>query len=81
MRVFDLADQQGRSFTRSVKEMLKAVLVAPEFLFRIEQERAGRQDGNYLIDDYDLASRMSYFLWSSAPRRALLALAANGHAA
>jgi mono/diheme cytochrome c family protein len=78
LRVFDLADQQGRSFTRSIKEMLKTVLVAPEFLFRIEQERAGDKDGNYLIDDYDLAGRLSYFLWSSLPDDTLLALAANG---
>ena len=78
LQVFDLADQQGRSFTRAVKEMLKAALVSPEFLFRIEQERPGDQDGNYLIDDFDLASRMSYFLWSSAPDQQLIDLAAAG---
>jgi cytochrome c553 len=78
LTIFDLADRQGRSFPRAVKEMLKAALVAPEFLFRIEQERPGDQDGNYLIDDYDLASRMSYFLWSSAPDDELLDLAGKG---
>ncbi len=78
LTIFDLADRQGRSYPRAVKEMLKAALVAPEFLFRIEQERPGDQDGNYLVDDYDLASRMSYFLWSSAPDDELLAQAARG---
>ncbi len=78
LAVFELADRQGRSFARAVKEMLKTALVAPEFLFRIEQERPGDGDGNYLIDDYDLASRMSYFLWSSSPDDELLALALAG---
>ncbi len=78
LTIFDLADRQGRSYPRAVKEMLKAALVSPAFLFRIEQERPGDPDGNYLIDDYDLASRMSYFLWSSAPDDELLALAGAG---
>ncbi len=48
----------------------KGILCAPEFLFL--QERPGR------LDDYALASRLSYFLWSSAPDRPLLALAREG---
>ncbi|MBA3937108.1 MAG: DUF1592 domain-containing protein, partial [Planctomycetes bacterium] len=78
LSVFDLADQQGRSFPRAVKEMLKAVLVSPEFLFRIEREGVADHDGNSRLDDYDLASRMSYFLWSGPPDAALLELAAAG---
>jgi hypothetical protein len=82
LTVFDLASAQNRGFTRSVKEMLKAVLVSPEFLFRIEHGQAdeadGARDGIARLDGYDLASRLSYFLWSSQPDDELLALAQNG---
>nr|MBA3847280.1 DUF1592 domain-containing protein [Planctomycetota bacterium] len=44
----------------------KAVLVSPRFLFRIEREQPG-QHGVHRLDDWDLASRLSYFLWSSMP--------------
>lgn len=82
LRVFDLASVQNRGFTRSVKEMLKAVLISPEFLFRAEHQLAdgddGKVDGIACLDDYDLASRLSYFLWSSQPDTELLTLAGAG---
>lgn len=78
VKIFDLASAQGRSFPRAVKEMLKAVLVAPQFLFRIEHDRPADANGVYRIDDYDLASRLSYFLWSSQPDDRLRALAGSG---
>jgi hypothetical protein len=80
--IFELAWKQDRGFVRSVKEMLKGVLVSPEFLFRIEQDRPdasdGKADGMARLDDHDLASRLSYFLWSSQPDAELLTLAAAG---
>ena len=78
VKIFDLASAQGRSFPRAIKEMLKAALVAPEFLFRIERDRPADVNGVYRIDDYDLASRLSYFLWSSQPDDRLFELAAQG---
>ena len=82
LRVFDLASAQNRGFTRSVKEMLKAALISPEFLFRAEHQRPdgddGKVDGIARLDGYDLASRLSYFLWSSQPDAELLALASAG---
>lgn len=78
VKVFELATAQGRSFPRAVKEMLKTALVAPEFLFRIERDRPADADGVYRIDGYDLASRLSYFLWSSQPDERLLQLAGTG---
>lgn len=82
LRVFDLAAAQNRGFTRSVKEMLKAVLVSPGFLYRIEHgqrdDADGAADGIARLDGFELASRLSYFLWSSQPDAELLALAANG---
>ena len=55
---------------------IKRLLVSPEFLFRIEQDPDGLAPGTpYAIDDFSLASRLSFFLWSSIPDQRLLALA------
>ncbi len=61
---------EGYSFEQAVRVGLKAVLVSPSFLFL--RESPGR------LDDYALASRLSYFLWSSLPDEALFELAAEG---
>lgn len=58
------------SFEQAVRVGLKAVLVSPQFLFL--REKPGR------LDDFALASRLSYFLWSSMPDEELLALAEKG---
>jgi hypothetical protein len=55
--------KRGDSFDQSIATALEAVMVSPEFLFRIEKHG---------IDDYELASRLSYFLWSSMPDDELL---------
>jgi hypothetical protein len=54
--------------------MILAVLISPRFLSRAEQIQPDAE-GPYLVDDYDLASRLSYFLWSSPPDQELLDLA------
>lgn len=59
----------GASFDTAVRAGLKSVLMSPQFLFL--QEQPGR------LDDYALASRLSYFLWSSMPDDTLLELAAQ----
>ncbi len=64
---------RGLSFERSIRAGLKAILIAPDFLFL--RERPGK------LDDTALASRLSYFLWSSMPDDELLALAARGELA
>jgi hypothetical protein len=76
LRLFQSADNPGRPFDEAVRVALQAVLVSPNFLFLVERE----QDGNepYRIGDYELASRLSYFLWSSMPDETLRALAADG---
>jgi hypothetical protein len=56
---------------------LLAVLISPRFLLRIEQAQPDVA-GPYLVDDYDLASRLSFFLWSAPPDDVLLAAAAKG---
>jgi hypothetical protein len=62
--------QEGRTFEQAVRVGLEAVLVSPDFLFL--REKPGK------LDDFALANRLSYFLWSSMPDGALLALAERG---
>ena len=73
---------QGRldgGFEVGIQFALERVLVSPDFLFRIEQDPADAQPGaTYAISDIELASRMSFFLWSSPPDDELLILAERG---
>jgi len=76
LTLFELAQSRGKSFEISVRLMLKAALLSPHFLFRIEEER--EPDGHYTVyevDGYEMASRLSYFLWSSMPDEELFRLA------
>jgi hypothetical protein len=68
--------EQGSSFEPSIISVLPAVLVSPKFLLRTE---AGVDTTRaYRVNDWELASRLSYFLWSSMPDDALLELAESG---
>jgi hypothetical protein len=68
--------KRGDSFDQSIGTALEAVLVSPEFLFRIEHDpKTASAEGDHLINDYELASRLSYFLWSTTPDDELLRLA------
>lgn len=73
MSLYDATFQQMRSHESAVKHVLRALLVSPHFLFRIEQDQQSKQA--YPISDYELASRISYFLWASTPDEELLRLA------
>lgn len=67
------------SFEAGVSQAMVAVLASPRFLFRIEETDPNRPDDPYPpLDEYSLASRLSYFLWSSMPDEELLELAARG---
>jgi cytochrome c5 len=66
-------------FEGGIKTALQGVLVDPEFLFRMESSPANVLPGTaYRITDIDLASRLSFFLWSSIPDDELLSLAERG---
>ena len=66
----------GGSFDEGIDMGLRAVLVSPEFLFRIEQDPNGvAPETSYKISDVELASRLSFFLWSSIPDDELLDVA------
>ena len=69
----------ANGFEAGVEMGLAAVLVSPEFLFRIEREPAGVAPGApYRVSDVELASRLAFFLWSSIPDDELLDLASAG---
>ena len=71
--------QSSQGFEAGIGMALRAILVSPEFLFRIERDPAGvAPDTAYEISDLELASRLSFFLWSSIPDDPLLDLAAAG---
>jgi len=68
--------REGGTFERGIELALRRLLVSPEFLFRVEREPAGVASGSpYPVSDLELASRLSFFLWSSIPDEELLALA------
>ena len=72
-------DQPGKTFEEGVAEGMVAVLASPRFIFREEEiEPAGRAQNYALVDEYSLASRLSYFLWSSMPDQELFQHAAAG---
>jgi len=69
----------GRPFVEALRLGIKAVLVSPEFLFLEEPARAKQAKvAGAEIDDFALASRLSYFLWSSMPDASLFAAARSG---
>jgi hypothetical protein len=70
---------KGGDFTDGIEASLRFVLVNPRFLFRVEQDPAGIAPGApYRIADLELASRLSFFLWSSIPDEELLTAAEQG---
>src|SRR6267142_2813537 len=70
--------EQG-GFENGIRLALQRILVSPDFLFRVEVDPAGAASGSaYRIGDVELASRLSFFLWSSGPDDELLGLAARG---
>lgn len=78
-RYVDMVQKEGESFERGLQVAISAMLVSPHFLFRVELDvdpknpRVTRQ-----INDFELASRLSYFLWSSMPDEALMWWAERG---
>ena len=78
LRVFDLGSHQNRTVRDSMRLMIKAVLVSPQFLFITPAVEADVDDAIVPLDDYQLASRLSYFLWATMPDAELMTLAENG---
>lgn len=73
------ARTEGGTFDAGIQRGLERILAAPSFLFRVEHPPQGAAPGSvYRLDDFDLASRLSFFLWSSVPDDELRTLAAAG---
>jgi hypothetical protein len=86
LAVYDAADHppgpnvepgsDAPGFTRAIQEALTAILVSPKFLYRLETVRGTHEP--YRISDHELATRLSYFLWSTMPDPELFRLADEG---
>ena len=76
--IFDLGRENKLSHTASLSLMLKAILVSPQFLFITPAAEADSADSIVPLDDYQLASRLSYLLWSTPPDAELSGLADRG---
>jgi hypothetical protein len=74
--IFEKAHQRGDPYDQSIKLALKGVLISPRFLFLIETP--AEKKGTYRLDHYEVASHLSYFLWSTMPDEKLIELAAKG---
>jgi len=71
--------QSEESFDAGIGAALQAILVSPEFLFRVERDPGNvAPETAYRISDLEMASRLSFFLWSSIPDDELLGLAEQG---
>lgn len=75
---FDLGMRNNLGYSQALHLVLKAILVSPQFLFITPAGEAGAGTGSVPLDDYQLASRMSYFLWATMPDDELMALADEG---
>lgn len=71
--------QSGKSFTNAMKSVASAAIASPRFLYIYE--RSGGENGVQPLDDFELASRLSFFLWGSIPDQILLDLAGEGQLA
>ena len=72
------AKSHGQGVEEAIRQALSAVLTSPSFLFREEPAIGNGDGGKALIDEFALASRLSYFLWSTTPDERLRELAAKG---
>jgi hypothetical protein len=78
MAFFDAGKETG-GFDAGIEAALSAILVNPNFIFRIEHDPAGMESGTpYEVNQIEFASRLSFFLWGSLPDDELLSLAESG---
>lgn len=78
VQFIDVAAAEGDTAEIGLRLALRAILLSPNFLYRVELD-ADPEDGTpHKLNDYELASRLSYFLWSSMPDDTLMSLADQG---
>jgi hypothetical protein len=74
LKLYDAAKSRGDGIIPATKLALKALLVSPHFLFKVEADHSDAKEP-WEVDDYELATRLSYFLWSTMPDQRLFDLA------
>ncbi len=78
LAIYSLARKDGEKFERGIQLGVQATLTSPYFLFKVEYDRKSKDGNPVPINDFELATRLSYFLWSSMPDDTLLDLAREG---
>lgn len=79
MKFVSMAQSEGQSVEQGIQLAIQAMLVSPHFLFRIERDPNPTDAAKvHAVSDLELASRLSYFIWSSMPDDELLNLAESG---
>lgn len=78
MKLWDLGFQRGKSMESGMRLAVQGVLTSPNFLFRVELDDRPQPGAAKDLNPYQLASRLSYFLWASMPDDALTSKAADG---
>jgi len=79
VRLYDKGRVEGADFDEGIRRGIQAILISPDFLFRVEHDPKDAAPGSvYRLSDHELASRLSFFLWSSIPDDELLTLADQG---
>ena len=78
MKLLEVARSQGDTDEAGLRTVLRAILLHPAFLYRVELDAAPTSEVSHPLNDYELASRLSYFLWSSMPDEALFDAASAG---
>ncbi len=79
-RLMANVEKSGLTQEQAMRVGIEAILISPNFIYRIEHDPAPKPHDSpvvHRVDDYELASRLSYFLWSSMPDETLLTLAGN----
>jgi mono/diheme cytochrome c family protein len=77
VKLVEAAKSRGDSFEDGVKLAIQAILVSPHFVFKVEHDRK-QNEKPFTISEHELATRLSYFLWSTMPDEELLRLADAG---
>ena len=78
LMTFYARGRKEKNFEFGVTKALEAILASPQFLFRVEETPSRLTNASYRIGDYELASRLSFFLWGRGPDAALLKAAGLG---
>ena len=76
--LFDAVTGHGADFAESSRAVMRAMLQSPQFLYLLEVESQDGYSGLRVVGGYEMASRLSYLLWASAPDDALYAAAEDG---